>query len=145
VERTIVRGFDLQEDGQAQELTTGRAGLREEDRLLCLACGHPITSRRERIQEGGAHEHAFANPAGCLFHIGCFARAPGCLQAGQPTLEHTWFPGRAWRYALCGGCRAHLGWAFLGGQSSFYGLILDRLREAGGGADGQSGGPAPGP
>ncbi len=139
----MFRGFDLQEGRKAQELTSGQAGVLEqpEGRLLCLACGHPITSRRERIREGGDHEHTFANPAGYLFRIGCFARAPGCLLAGQATLEHTWFPGRAWRYALCGGCRTHLGWAFLAGESAFYGLILDRLQESGG--PGPASGPAP--
>jgi hypothetical protein len=36
-----------------------------------------------------------------------------------------------WRLALCGGCRAHLGWNFRGDKDAgFFGLILDRLREA---------------
>jgi hypothetical protein len=134
VERTIERGFDLREARKPEELRSGQAGVLDfpEGRLLCLACGYPITSLRERITAGGAHEHTFANPGGYVFRIGCFGRAPGCVQAGQPTLEHTWFAGHTWRYALCGGCRAHLGWAFRGGQSGFFGLILDRLLEAGG-------------
>ena len=134
MERTTERGFDLREDRKPEEQTPGLAGVlgEPEERLLCLACGHPITSLRERISAGGAHQHTFANPAGFVFRIGCFGRAPGCAQAGTPTLEHTWFPGRAWRYALCGGCRTHLGWAFQDGRSGFFGLILDRLLETGG-------------
>ena len=62
-----------------------------------------------------------------MYRIGCFRRAPGCAQAGEPTFEYTWFPGHSWRLALCAGCRAHLGWAFQGGQDAFFGLILDRL------------------
>jgi hypothetical protein len=98
-----------------------------EGALLCFACGHPITSESERIAAGGAHEHTFTNPGGWVYRIGCFRRAPGCAQAGEFTGEYSWFPGQAWRYALCAGCRAHLGWAFRGAQPEFYGLILDRL------------------
>ena len=135
MDRTTILGFDLREDRKPEETTPGRAGILGEsgERLLCLACGHPITSLRERISAGGAHQHTFANPAGFVFRIGCFGRAPGCVQSGPPpTLEHTWFPGRAWRCALCGGCRTHLGWAFQDGNSGFFGLILDRLLETGG-------------
>jgi hypothetical protein len=97
---------------------------------VCFACGLTITTLRERISAGGAHEHTFTNPGGYVYRIGCFRRAPGCVRAGEPTREFSWFPGYAWRYALCSGCRAHLGWAFLGGEDEFYGLILDRLTEA---------------
>jgi hypothetical protein len=112
-----------------------------EGELLCYACGLPITSERERVAEGGAHEHTFTNPGGWVYRIGCFRRATGCAQAGEPTLEHTWFPGYAWRYALCAGCRAHLGWAFRATQSQFYGLILERLVGAAGAAPTESGAP----
>lgn len=134
MDRTTEKGFDLREERKPEVQVPGRAGILGEaaGRLLCLACGHPITSLRERITAGGAHQHTFTNPAGYVFRIGCFGRAPGCVQTGPPTLEHTWFPGRAWRYALCGGCRTHLGWAFHDGDSGFFGLILDRLLETGG-------------
>jgi hypothetical protein len=125
----------LREGRKPEELSCGQVGVLEQPEggqpLLCLACGHPITSLRERIAAEGAHQHTFTNPGGYVFRIGCFGRAPGCLQAGQPTLEHTWFPGYAWLYALCGGCRTHLGWVFRSGQSAFFGLILDRLLESG--------------
>jgi hypothetical protein len=111
-EETAFQGFELTEP---------------EGGLLCFACGLGITNDRERITAGGAHEHTFTNPGGYVYRIGCFRRAPGCAQAGEPTLEHTWFPGHSWRLALCAGCRAHLGWAFQTGESEFFGLILDRL------------------
>lgn len=134
MDRATLKGFDLREDRKPEEPAPGRAGTlgRADGRLLCAACGHPITSPRERIRAGGAHQHTFTNPAGFVFRIGCFGRAPGCVQAGAPTLEHTWFAGQAWRCALCGGCRTHLGWAFQDGSSGFFGLILDRLLETGG-------------
>lgn len=97
--------------------------------LVCTACGEAITTRAARVDRGGRHEHTFANPHGFLFHIGCFATAPGCVAAGAPSTAHTWFPGHAWQAVACRGCAEHLGWLFAG-DGRFHGLILDRLEEA---------------
>jgi hypothetical protein len=71
------------------------------------------------------------NPAGMLFHIGCFGAAPGCRVVGPSSDEYPWFPGHSWRYALCGGCGVHLGWHFQGAEGTgFFGLRLAQLREA---------------
>ena len=94
--------------------------------IRCAACRHPVTTERERVEVHGAHEHRRVNPSGLDFHVGCFARAPGCAAQGEPTQHWTWFPGYAWRIALCACCGAHLGWAF-SGAGTFHGLILARL------------------
>jgi hypothetical protein len=100
--------------------------------IVCAACGHRITDDGERIEIDGRHDRHCVNPQGYEFHIGCFRRAPGCPVTGAPTLEFTWFPGFAWSYALCGGCGELLGWRYDGADaSSFYGLILNRLRSDG--------------
>jgi hypothetical protein len=110
------------EDGQRS--MTGR-------RIVCAACGHPITTERQRIEVNGRHEHRCVNPDGVLFHIGCFHRAPGCVTQGVPTTAFTWFPGFAWTYALCAVCSTLLGWQYQGvDASSFFGLILNRLTTA---------------
>jgi hypothetical protein len=98
------------------------------ERLLCRACGHAITSTRERLAVDGAHEHRKTNPGGFTFRIGCFRHAPGAVGWGEAAAEHTWFAGHTWRIALCAGCGVHLGWAFQGEGSRFHGLVLDRLR-----------------
>ncbi|RMH16123.1 MAG: hypothetical protein D6696_18945 [Acidobacteria bacterium] len=95
-------------------------------RLLCAACRAPITGDRERLAIGGRHVHRRTNPAGFVFTFGCFRRAPGAAARGAPTTEHTWFPGCAWRFALCRSCGAHLGWVFSGARA-FFALILERL------------------
>jgi hypothetical protein len=100
-----------------------------EGAIRCRACDFVVTSGRQRIDVQGAHEHRFMNPAGFLYHIGCFAEAVGCTIVGPASPEYPWFPGMTWRHALCGGCQAHLGWHFRGDkQVGFFGLILDRLR-----------------
>jgi hypothetical protein len=108
--------------------------LRPEPALLCAACGHAITSERERIAVKGRHDHHCVNPAGLIFHIGCFRDARGCRVRGAATTEFTWFPGFAWRYAVCAACGEHLGWRFDAEADGFFGLVLDRLRS---GAEGE--------
>ncbi len=125
-------GVALREgSGQALVEEEPRAGdsplVDEDDSLHCRLCGYHITSDAERISVHGSHDHAFLNPLGLLFHIGCFSGAPGCLDVGESTDEYTWFPGYSWCFALCARCRAHLGWRYRSGAHAFWGLILDRL------------------
>ena len=108
--------------------TPKRKQQRAAKRLLCAACANPVTGRDLRVEESGAHQHTFTNPAGFTFTIGCFSDAPGCAQSGVYTYEWSWFAGHEWRYAHCRQCQAHLGWHFRG-VDHFFGLILDRLVE----------------
>ena len=98
-------------------------------RLLCAACRHPITTRGDRIEVGGRHEHHVVNQHGYAFHLGCFAAAPGAIGAGPATDEWTWFQGFTWQLAHCRGCARHLGWLYRAPSQTFWGLILDRLVE----------------
>jgi hypothetical protein len=128
-----LRQAEPDQDSPNQPALTAEAPpIREEDPGYCCAlCGELIARRDACISVQGAHEHRFSNPAGYLFHIGCFGAAPGCLIAGEPEEFYSWFDGCTWRYALCRGCRAHLGWRFSpavqGQGQGFFGLILDRL------------------
>jgi len=79
----------------------------------------------------GAHEHRCTNPHNITYHIGCFREATGCAVSGEATTEYTWFPGYAWRIALCANCHAHLGWRFQSRDDYFHGLIMARLTSAG--------------
>jgi hypothetical protein len=94
--------------------------------LVCASCGHAITRDEARVVRGGSHLHTRLNPHGYVWEFGCFADAPGCVVVGPATLEHTWFPDHAWRFAHCGRCGGHLGWRY-DGPSSFFGLITERL------------------
>ncbi len=103
------------------------------DLLLCRQCGHPVTKTGARTLIHGAHRHVFCNPHGHVFEIGCFHSAPGCAHLGPQTAEFTWFAGYAWQIAVCGACRAHLGWRYAHADGSvFYGLILQQLVEESG-------------
>ena len=108
-----------------------RVGAREDSGrvLVCAGCLHAITTASARIEMSDSHAHTFSNPHGFVFHIACFAAAPGCEARSDSSTEYSWFPGYAWRVAVCRGCGEHLGWLFAGGDVSFHGLIVDRLAE----------------
>ena len=105
--------------------------LEEEERrapgIFCRLCGHRVTSDDQRISVDGSHTHAFFNPAGILFEVGCFRLAPGCLAHGEASGLFTWFAGYLWRPALCSQCAGHLGWRFEKPDSIFFCLILTQL------------------
>lgn len=117
--------------GDVPEHGTGRSVRDHAERVLrCRRCGHPVTTEQARRSVNGRHVHHLFNPAGILFEVGCFEAAPGCRFDGALTTEFTWFPGFAWRYALCGGCGSHLGWEYQGEAGGFAGLIVTELRLA---------------
>ncbi len=103
----------------------------KENRLFCAACRHTVTHLDERIPVQGGHEHSFTNPHGVTYHIGCYREAAGCFAVGESTVEFSWFPGYAWRVALCANCQTHLGWRFQSGSEYFHGLIVNRLTSVG--------------
>ncbi len=96
---------------------------------LCYWCFNRVASEQDRFAHDGQSEFSFKNPEGVRFNILTFSRTLGCREAGQATLEHTWFPGHAWSYCLCSQCRMHLGW-YYAGPSEFAGLIRDRIVRA---------------
>jgi hypothetical protein len=96
---------------------------------LCAWCHNRVASERERFDYEGQREFAFDNPEGFQFNILTFAQAQGCQSVGEPTTEHTWFPGHAWSYCVCSRCRVHLGWQYLG-TNEFAGLIRNRIVRA---------------
>ena len=99
--------------------------------VLCARCGLQLTDASQRIEVLGQHQHTFFNPAGVVFHIACFASAPGCRGLGPFSDAFTWFPGHRWQIALCASCGEHLGWHFEG-SGTFTSLIEARIREADG-------------
>ena len=119
--------FDADEDALTRNDVRVKKKEEGERALRCLKCGWEITTDRQRISIQDGHEHTFVNPGGYVYHIGCFREAPGCLESGEGSLEHTWFKGYAWRFAVCSSCLTHLGWSYGSDPDKFFGLILDSL------------------
>lgn len=105
-------------------------GEQEQERALrCKLCGVTITTSKQKIARDGKHLHTFFNPAGIVYELGCFLKAPGCLVQGPESLEFPWFAGHSWQVSYCSMCREHLGWYFQASSNSFFGLIVNRLVE----------------
>lgn len=100
------------------------------DILVCRACGHKVAKTGARMADEDGGRRVFCNPHGLVFEVILVKTAPGCVCAGPAVSEFSWFPGYAWRIALCRGCAAHLGWRFEG-ESVFFGLIESALEEIG--------------
>jgi hypothetical protein len=94
---------------------------------FCAACSHPITREAHVLEVGGKRDHVQMNPHGHVFHFRTFQRAPGAKVVGPGETDWSWFSGTAWHFASCGRCGAHLGWAFSGQGSLFFGLIVQKL------------------
>ena len=97
--------------------------------LYCRVCGKAITTKEQAIKVNASFCHTFFNPAGIVFELGCYKKAPGCITVGVPSSEFSWFAGHRWSFALCSACETHLGWYFDSGGSTFWGLILNTLKE----------------
>ncbi len=108
--------------------TTTQAGDPAGD-WLCAWCLNRVANERDRFRIGGQDEFAFTNPAGFKFEIITFSETQGCRETGEPTLEHTWFPGYAWSFCQCAECGQHLGWCYAGADH-FVGLIKERIVRA---------------
>lgn len=109
--------------------TSGEERKDDDPQILCKVCNLPITAPKFSIAVDSHHSHTFFNPAGIVFEIGCFSKAPGCGITGGPSREFSWFSGTAWSTVACNSCLVHLGWLFEGRESPFFGLILNRLIE----------------
>jgi|HubBroStandDraft_6_1064221.scaffolds.fasta_scaffold584770_2 hypothetical protein len=99
----------------------------EDEAVRCAACGRVLAKKSDRIAVEGSHEHAFVNPVGVEYRIRCFRDAEGTAGAGEESTFFSWFPGYAWRVALCRGCGAHVGWGFRRDAQGFHALIADRV------------------
>ena len=118
---------DGQEKRGGHPVSAGVFREKEYRAVLCRECGHTITFSRAVLAVDGSSSHTFFNPAGILFEIICFSKAPGCVVQGPPSIRFTWFSGFTWRLAFCGGCLTHAGWLYESGESAFFGLIGNKL------------------
>ncbi|WP_146652934.1 cereblon family protein [Labilithrix luteola] len=98
--------------------------------LRCAVCHAPVVPANAGISVNGAHEHTFMNPGGLRCVVRCFSSAPGSVPEGPRSTVWTWFPGFAWRAAMCGRCGAHLGWSFHSAKGTAVAPFFALLREA---------------
>ena len=77
--------FDPERDAARERRPKGVVAdeTRQERRLFCAACRHPVTHQNQRIVVQGNHEHRCTNPLGITYRVGCFRDAAGCAAVGS--------------------------------------------------------------
>ena len=130
--RHLLRDED-QPSREGRESPRDESVTKQDERWLhCKNCGAPIAPLAAVLPEGEM-PLVFANPHGMVFELLLLSRAQSLQLMGYATEEFTWFPGYAWRVALCGGCGTHLGWRFEaiqgGSPPVFFGLLRSELVE----------------
>jgi len=100
----------------------------------CAACHTKITKEKHLCSiDSDSPFQSFINPNGFYFDVITFTECESVIDLPESTIEHTWFPGYAWRILGCSKCNQHLGWTFEAADKSpakFYGLIRDRLMQS---------------
>jgi hypothetical protein len=125
--------LDPRWEGQAPLPSDGaEPAVAGESWLVCQRCEGFVAEGRARIRVNGSHAHAFINPAGAIFRVGCFAEAPGMSPFGEASGHWTWFSGFDWQVGICRACNAHLGWSYRNAARHFVALILDQVVERSG-------------
>lgn len=98
-----------------------------QDTFLCRRCGQDITvvanlnNLGSKLALGQRNDtllgvkqcliQLFKNPHGQHFELITVTSA-NVKSLGEAFEEHSWFPGYAWRVAVCPQCGAHMGWSF---------------------------------
>ena len=122
--------------GSSMQITSGplSAGIggNGSKAYRCSACDSVITYSDRLVAVSGAMRHRFINPVGILCEFFTFSSCPGGITFGDPTEEHSWFPGYCWSLALCRGCGNHLGWHYRAclefkDLPQFWGILVHQL------------------
>ena len=90
--------------------------------LSCRRCGAAVSSAAEVLPQEASH---YVNPHGHHHQLLLVRHAGPLVDHGDPTLEHTYFPGYAWSNVDCAACHNHLGWRFQRDEDVFFGLRKD--------------------
>jgi cereblon len=98
----------------------------------CLLCSSVVSYSDRLITVFDTKRHSFINPAGVSCELLTFSCCPGAILFGEPTEEHSWFPGYSWSLALCGHCNSHLGWYYRAVSepadlSEFWGILVSNI------------------
>jgi cereblon len=132
----LLRERDATSSGSPAPDSERSASVHEERWLCCARCALRIVPCSAIFRASFETPLVFANPDGMVFELVTASRAEGLVFVGPAVSDFSWFPGYAWRVALCAGCSSHLGWRYeacAGGVTPlvFFGLQRAALLEQG--------------
>ncbi len=130
--------IQMRSDGGSTPGGTSDSQFKDEEReqqgsrWLCVSCNAIVADDDDGISLVGRPDiEVHTNPAGISFALKAFGQAAVRVY-GAAYPAFSWYPGYAWRIAVCFGCSAHLGWRYdkvtgADGPPTFYGLDVARL------------------
>jgi hypothetical protein len=81
--------------------------------MRCRRCRYDICSHKQAFcMSAEGPVSAFVNPGGVVHETATYFKAKHIVLIGDPSSEHSWFPGYTWTIGICGQCGSHLGWRF---------------------------------
>ncbi|MEW5852108.1 MAG: cereblon family protein [Myxococcota bacterium] len=113
----------------AAQPTADVTGKPEDTSYVCARCGAFLARRSDQLTVDGKTLHERVNPVGFPHRFMTLTRCEAASPIDEPTTDFTWFEGCAWQVVLCAGCRVHLGWHFQGEGRSFWGVLVERMKE----------------
>lgn len=102
---------------------------------LCAWCGVFISHSGLLVKMNGAVHHSFVNPSGVRCNFRTLRNCENVVIHEDLYLEHSWFTGYGWRFAMCGNCFHHLGWKYdsVGKKNdltAFFGILIDAVESS---------------
>uniref|UniRef100_A0A7S4UPL4 Protein cereblon n=1 Tax=Guillardia theta TaxID=55529 RepID=A0A7S4UPL4_GUITH len=104
--------------------------------MTCIRCRINICDYKQSFcMSAEGPVSVYVNPAGVVHSTVTFYAARNLRLIGERSTQHSWFPGYAWRIAVCANCGTHMGWRFSCVKEdsiprSFWGLCRDSLRSS---------------
>lgn len=109
--------------------------LEKSEYFGCSACKNVICHKSDVfLMSCSGPQCSFVNSSGYNHDTLTVRKARGLIQErGRWSSEFTWFPGYAWRIALCDNCSRHIGWSYKSIESDtkpkrFFGLSRANVR-----------------
>lgn len=130
-----VRQELLEIDGISYRLQRQIQILKAFNLIRCKHCLALIARRGDKVvMSSDDTVGAYVKPYDSAQEVITVHNASGLALHGNPSKDHSWFPGYTWTIALCAACESNIGWLFRADKrnlvpKSFWGIRSSRISD----------------
>lgn len=130
-----VRQELLEIDGISYRLQREIQLLKAFNLIRCRNCLTLIARRSDMVvMSSDGHVGAYVKPYDCAQEMITVYNATGLAFLGNPSKDHSWFPGYTWTIASCAACESNIGWLFRADKKnqlpkSFWGIRSSQISD----------------
>uniref|UniRef100_A0ACD5W3E1 Uncharacterized protein n=1 Tax=Avena sativa TaxID=4498 RepID=A0ACD5W3E1_AVESA len=130
-----VRQELLDTDGISYRLQREIQILKAFNLIRCKNCLALIARRSDKVvMSSDDPVGAYVKPYDSAQEVIAVHNASGLALHGNPSKDHSWFPGYTWTIALCAACESNIGWLFRADKrnllpKSFWGIRSSRISD----------------